>query len=40
MGGEIGGESDDEVDNLDDSVLSNFVPVVNNIPSRDVAYCG
>ncbi len=27
MGGEIGGESDDEVDNFDDSILSNFVPV-------------
>ena len=36
-GGEIGGESDDEVDNLDDSVLSNFVPVHIPIPNEERA---
>ena len=34
MDGEIGDESDDEVDNLNDSVLSNFVPVPIPIPNE------
>ena len=27
MGSKIGGKSDDEVDNLNDFILSNFVPI-------------